>query len=98
MRFFYFVLGGAIGAFLLWAAVNVSDSTADAVKLVPKSDLTTAQLVIGDLENRLAAAAQEISRVLGLLEQLKNQLEGASTLLDSFGIGGLLDALERLAP
>ena len=89
-RVFYFAVGAAFGVVGVVAAVNVSDSAADALNLVPESDLSRDQLVIGDLEDRLSDAAGAIERALELLQDREG--------LDDLGAGSLLDALDRLLP
>ena len=89
-RAFYFLMGAAFGVAGVWAAVNVSDSAADALNLVPESDLIRAQLVIGDLEDRLGDAANAVQRAL----ELQQAREG----LEHLGTESLLDALDRLVP
>ena len=82
-RTFYFLLGAALGAAGLWGAVNVSDSAADAVNLIPEAQLSSAQLKIGDMEDRMNDAALAVRRALEI-QQL--------------GLDSLLDALDRLVP
>ena len=84
-RTFYFLLGAALGAAGLWGAVNVSGAAADAVNLVPESQLSSAQLLIGDLEERMREAADAIQRAL-------------ERHLAEEGLDSLFDALERLVP
>ena len=82
-RTFYFLLGAALGAAGLWGAVNVSDSAADAVNLIPEAQLSSAQLKIGDMEDRMNDAALAVRRALEIQQQ---------------GLDSLFDALERLVP
>ena len=89
-RTLYFLMGAAVGAAGVWAAVNVSDSAADTLNLVPESDLSTAQLVIGDLEGRLDDASTALQRALGS--------ELAQEALNKVGIELLREALDRLVP
>ena len=84
-RAFYFLLGAAVGIAGLWAAVNVSDSAASAVSLVPEADLVAARLSIEDLETRMDGAADAVQRALEI--QLAQQ-----------GLDSLFDALDLLAP
>ena len=89
-RVFFFLMGAAFGIAGVWAAVNVSDSAADALNLVPESDLISAELVIDELEDRLGDAANAVRRVL----ELQRAREG----LDDLGTASLEDALDRLVP
>ena len=82
-RTFYFLLGAALGAAGLWGAVNVSDSAADAVNLIPEAQLSSAQLKIGDMEDRMNDAALAVRRALEI-QQL--------------GLDSLSDALDGLVP
>ena len=84
-RTFYFLLGAAVGVAGVWAAVNVSDSAAGAVNLVPESDLITAQLEIGNLEDRIDGAAIAVRRTLEIQ-------------LAQGGLDSLFDALDLLVP
>ena len=84
-RTFYFLMGAAVGIAGLWAAVNVSDSAAGAVRLVPESDLVAARLSIEDLEARTDDAAAAVRRALEI--QLAQE-----------GLDSLLDALDLLVP
>ena len=89
-RAFYFTLGVAFGVVGVAAAVSVSDSAADALNLVPQSELTNAQLVIDDLEESLNDAAEAIVRAI--------ELQRAREDLGDLGAAALEDALDRLLP
>ena len=84
-RTFYFLMGVAVGIAGVWAAVNLSDSAAGAVNLVPESDLVEAHLTIDDLEDRREKAATAVGRAVEI--QLAQE-----------GLDSLFDALELLAP
>ena len=86
-RTFYFLMGAVVGAGGLWAAVNVSDSAADALNLATESDLVAAYLWIDDLENDLSVVTDEIQRFL----ELRRVQQG----LDDLGTAPLQDFLDR---
>ena len=79
-RTFYFLMGAAVGAAGVWAAVNVSDSAADALNLAPESDLVGAHLLIDDLEEDLSAVTNEIRRFLEL-QRVRKGLDDLETAL-----------------
>ena len=87
-RTFYFLLGAAVGIAGVWAAVNVSDSAAGALNLVPESDLITAQLEIGDLEGQLNNVRDELRGV--------REVQRARQGLDDLETDLLQDILDRL--
>ncbi len=87
-RTFYFLLGAAVGIAGVWAAVNVFDSAAGALNLVPESDLITAQLEIGDLEGQLNAVRDELRGV--------REVQRARQGLDDLETDLLQDILDRL--
>lgn len=60
IRAFYFLVGAVFGAAAIWAAVNVSDSAADTLNLATEADLVAAHLSIGELEDELSSATDEI--------------------------------------
>ena len=87
-RTFYFLMGTAVGVAGVWAAVNMSDSAADALNLAPESDVVEARLRIDGLQDDLSAAANEIGQILEL-QQLRQGLE-------DLGTASLQDILDRL--
>ena len=87
-RTFYFLMGAAVGAAGLWAAVNVSESAADTLNLATESDLVATHLWIEDLEHDLSVATVEIRRFI--------ELQRARQSLDDLATASLQDILDRL--
>ncbi len=87
-RTFYFLLGAAVGIAGVWAAVNVSDSAAGALNLVPESDLVAARLSVEDLNGQLNAVTDELRGV--------REVQRARQGLDDLETDLLQDLLDRL--